>query len=96
MTISADSSPEMMAPSVALVMERPKGFAEVGQCRLEQAEQHGDGRGLAGAVAAQQADDGTRRGGEAQIVDGDDLAVHLPQMPDLDGRRLGHRRIIAP
>ena len=64
--------------------------------RLEQAEQHGDGRGLAGAVAAQQAEHGAARHREGQIVDCDDLAVHLAQVPDLDGGRLGHGRIIAP
>ena len=63
--------------------------------RLEQAEQHGDGRGLARAVAAQQSEHGARRHRESQVIDRDDLAVHLAQVPDSDGRGLGHGCITA-
>ena len=68
-----------------------RGQVKAGQ----QAEQHGDGRGLAGAVAAQQPEHRAGRDAEGQIVDGDDLAVHLAQVPDVDGRFLRHR-IKAP
>jgi len=64
--------------------------------RLEQPQQHGDGGGLAGAVAAQQAEHGATPRGEGQIVDRDDLAVHLAQVLDLDGGGLDHGCIIAP
>ena len=62
----------------------------------QQAQQHGDGGGLAGAVAAQQPEHGAARHREGQVVDCDDLAVHLAQVPDHDGGRLDHGRIIAP
>ena len=63
---------------------------------LEQPQQHGDGRGLAGAVAAQQPEHRAARHREGQIVDRDDLAVHLAQVPDIDGGAVRHGRIIAP
>ena len=64
--------------------------------RLQQPEQHGDGRGLARTVAAKQSQHGTARRREAQIVDGDDLAIHLAQVLDHDGGRFGHAGITTP
>ena len=55
----------------------------------EQAEQHGDRGGLAGAVGAEQRGRGAARHGEAQAVDGEHLAVALAQARDDDRRRFG-------
>jgi hypothetical protein len=61
--------------------------------RFEQAQQHGDRRGLAGAVAAQQSEHCPVRDAERQVIDCDDRPIHLAQVPDFDGGRLCHGRI---
>jgi hypothetical protein len=52
--------------------------AAVDRCRAfgrgDQTEQHPQGRGLAGAVGAQEAGHGPFAGAEAEVVDGRDLA----------------------
>ena len=45
-----------------------------------EAEQHGDGRGLAGAVAAKQSDRGALGEGETDVVDRGDRAVNLGEV----------------
>ena len=53
---------------------------------LDQAEQHPQGRRLAGAVGAEEAGHGSGAGAEAQIVDGGDVAEALGQSLNLDCR----------
>ena len=50
------------------------------RARHHEAEQHGDGRGLAGAVAAKQSDRRALGEREADMVDGGDGAVNLGEV----------------
>jgi hypothetical protein len=52
--------------------------------RLQQPQQHRDGRGLAGAVGAEQRGRGADRHGKAQVVDREHVAIALAQVLDLD------------
>ena len=52
--------------------------------RLGQPEQHEDGRGLAGAVLAEQPEDLARPDLEVELVDGDERVVALRQAARLD------------
>ena len=54
--------------------------------RDQQAEQHGDSGGLAGAIAAEQPDDRPLRHGKADPVNGPLSAIDLDQIGDGDGR----------
>src|SRR5207302_1146113 len=70
---------------------------ELGRARSrpDQAEQHTQRRGLAGAVRAEKAEDVTPVHGEIDAVDGDDLSVALDESPRDDWRRTAHPRLRA-
>src|SRR5262249_45826938 len=57
-----------------------------------QAEQHQDGRGLAGAVRPEQTEDLTAPDRERDVVDGDGLPVGLGEAARLDDDVSAHRR----
>ena len=52
----------------------------------KQRRQESDRRALAGAVGADEAEDLTLADGEAQVVDGDEIAVALGEVAHLDHR----------
>ena len=56
------------------------------RARHHQPEQHGDGRGLAGAVAAEQRHRGPLREAEADMVDGGNGAINLGEVAHRHGR----------
>ena len=62
---------------------------------LREPQEHQDGRGLAGPVRPQQAEDLARPDGKVELVDGDEVAVGLRQPVGLDRQvrlgRLGRR-----
>ena len=74
---------------VALARHVGAEHARLAGGRDDEAHQHGDGGGLAGAVAAQQRRDRAARKREADAVDGGDVAIDLAQLPHVDGRRQG-------
>ena len=53
--------------------------------RRQQRRQHADERRLAGAVRAEQAEDLALFDGEADAVDGGEVAEPLDDLPDVDG-----------
>jgi hypothetical protein len=60
-------------------MERPKGFAEVGQCRLEQAEQDGGRPGRRRPVAPDQQHCPQRGGRGGQLDTEQGNRIECPQ-----------------
>jgi hypothetical protein len=74
-----------VAPDVDAAHERGAGG------RLQQAAQHPDGGRLAGAVAAQKAEDLSRLHVERHMVDGHEIAEAPRQVANFDRRCLGHR-----
>ena len=67
--------------------------ADLAGGRLEQADQHADGRALAGAVAAQEREDGPGLDHDVERVDGGEIAESLGEPGGADG---GRRHAAAP
>ena len=70
----------LLGHRIAQHLDAPRG-------RQHQPHDHGDGRGLAGAVAAEQPGDAAARDAKRDVVDGAGGLVELDQMRDLDRRR---------
>ena len=70
----------------ALLGHRTAQHLDTPRGRQHQPHDHGDGRGLAGAVAAEQPGDAAARDAERHIVDGAGGLVELDQTRDLDRR----------
>src|SRR5204862_742301 len=66
----------------------------------QQSAQHADGGGLAGTVAAEEAEDLAGAHVERHVIDGHEVAEALREIADLDGvgavRRPGHRPLYLP
>ena len=82
-------------PDTALDFERTASRIEPDHPRLAfrrlgEAEEHQDGGRLAGAVLAEEPEDLARRDLEVEVVDGDQVAVHLrePACPDRRARAI--------
>ena len=73
----------------ALLGHRTAQHLDAPRGRQHQPHDHGDGRGLAGAVAAEQPGDAAARDAKRDVVDGAGGLVELDQMRDLDRRRSG-------
>jgi hypothetical protein len=58
--------------------------------RRAQAEQHLDGRRLAGAVGAEDGDDVALPDGQVEVVDGDEISIALGQPGGVDNGGRGH------
>ena len=57
----------------------------------DEAGEHADGGGFAGAVGAEEAEEGASWDGEGEAVDGGFAVIFLAKIPDLDGRGgIGH------
>ena len=76
----------------ALVRHRTAQHPDAPRSRQHQPHDHGDRRGLAGAIAAEQPGDAAARDAKRHVVDGAGGLVELDQMRDLDRGRPGSDR----